>query len=382
MSTDTIYIKDSSKFECIASVVQQVFLLATLLVSIYMHALKIQILPTLIGLSSLVIVALSLWVYRSMITWFERTVLLALLCLSLYAQFFSQKGALAFHIVLSYMFLGFSFGLTLRHSRFNTRLLHGFGYLALLPFIYGFFFMGIDLRRGGEFLGMNRNTIPRLLFMSSSLVFLAQYVQKQRTDILLASLTVLISFLSRSRAGLLISSGLCLLVLLQGYVHIPIRTWLQGHRFLAILLVVIALLILFFAGMYLFENSRLETQGLDSNGRREIHLQFLHELTPQRVLLGYRPAILDGIGLHSSYLTFLAMFGFLSSVVVMCLLYMIFRLGKESLFLFGLLILYGVYSFVESLSPFAEGDVFLLALIILTQKFKSHKTVKKSANHD
>lgn len=374
MNIDHTHMKDPSIPNSVSVIVQQILLLTTLLVSIYMHALELPILPTVVGLSSLMIIALSIWAYRNTITWFERTTLLAILFLSLYAQFFSQKGALAFPIVLSYMFLGFSFGLTLRHSRFNRWLLHGFGYLALLPFIYGFFIMGIDLRRGGEFLGMNRNTIPRLLFMSCSLVFLAQYIQKQRTDIVLAALTVLISFLSRSRAGLLISSGLCILVLLQGYVHIPIRTWLQGHRFLAVLLVLIALVILFFAGMYLFENSRLETQGLDSNGRQEIHMKFLHELTPQRVLLGYRPAILDGIGLHSSYLTLLSMFGVLTSVVVVCFLLLIFRLGKQSLFLFGLLLLFSVYSLVESLSPFAEGDVLLITLILCAQPVNNNNS--------
>ncbi len=376
MNSDHNHMKDSSIANSVAVMVQQILLLTMLLVSIYMHALEPPILSTVVGLSSLMIVALSICLYRNTITRFELTTLIAVLFLSLYAQFFSQKGAFAFYIVLSYMFLGFSFGLTLRHGRFNRWVLHGFGYVALLPFVYGFFIMGIDLRRGGEFLGMNRNTIPRLLFMSSSLVFVVQYRQKQRPDLLLAALTVLFCFLSRSRAGLLISSGLCILVLLQGYVHIPIRTWLQGHRFLAILLVLIALLILFFAGMYLFENSRLETQGLDSNGRQEIHIQFLHELTPQRVLLGYRPAVLDGIGLHSSYLTLLSMFGIFSAAVVLCLVYSAFRLAKQSIFLFGLLLLYGVYSLVESLSPFAEGDVLFIALVFCAQQVNINNSAR------
>lgn len=114
----------------------------------------------------------------------------------------------------------------------------------------------------------------------------------------------------------------------------------------------------------MFEHSRLKTEGLDSNGRAEIHLRFLKELTVQRVLFGFRPEILDGIGLHSSYYTFLAMFGLFSLVVLYALVKSGHRYAQHGLFLLGVLYLWVVYSAVESLSPFAEGDIVLVVLIV------------------
>lgn len=356
----------------------QSLLLVTLLLSIFMHASEQEMLPTVLGFFSLVVFVGTVWVYWKNLFLFDLMVPFVFFLLTLYAQLVSQEGALNFTVALSYAFLGYSFGIIARASRFNKWILHTFGYLALAPFLYGFLIKGIDLSLGGDFLGMNRNTIPRLLFMSSSLVFVVQYMQRQRLDFFLAALTVLFCFLSRSRAGLLISSGLCVLVLFQGYVDIPKRTWLRGHRLQAVLLVLIVVFVLFFIGMYMFENSRLETQGIDSNGRKEIQMNFLNELNSSRILLGFRPAILEGIGLHSSYLTFLAMFGVFSTLVIFCLISIGLHLGKQSIFLFGVFLLYCVYSTVESLSPFSEGDVLMSALFIIIQKVKPSSSMKKT----
>lgn len=305
-----------------------------------------------------------IWAFRSVIGKEETLVLALLGALALYAHLVSQRGAMNLALSLAFGLLGFSIAVTTGHSRWPRWLLALFGYLALMPFLYGFFVKGIKLSRGGDFLGMNRNVIPRLLFMTTSLVLVLQYQQGYRLDLLLSALVVLISFLSRSRAGLLISSGLFMMTLIQEYLRVKIEDWVQHHRKLVTVVLIVSVIVLVFVGLYLFEHSRLKTEGLDSNGRAEIHLRFLKELTVQRVLFGFRPEILDGIGLHSSYYTFLAMFGLFSLVVLYALVKTGWRYSQHGLFLLGVLSLWVVYSAVESLSPFAEGDIVLVVLIV------------------
>lgn len=343
----------------------QASLLLVLLLSVYKSVIHIPILDVVFGFASLLVSIVALWVCSKQVSKWDAMLLFGLLVLALYAQLVSQKGALLFYQVVGYALLGFSFGLLVREKRWPVWLLPSFGYLALVPFLYGFFIKGIDLGKGGEFLGLNRNFIPRLLFMSTTLVLVGQYVRKQRLSLLLPLLSVVVSFLSRSRAGLLISSALFVLTLLEGYTHIPIRAWVRGHRVLAVGLVLMVIVALSFAGMYLVEHSRLSSQGLESNGRMEIYLAFLKGLDVQKAFFGSRPAILDTIGLHDSYLTFLAMFGIFSLAVLAMLAFTFAMLFKEALFLCGVFSLWLVYSVVEALSPFAEGDVLLVCVMVL-----------------
>src|SRR5690554_3470951 len=97
--------------------------------------------------------------------------------LALYTHFISQKGAMNLFTSLSFGLLGITISLISRYCSWPRWLLIILGYLALAPFLYGFFVKGINLSRGGDFFGMNRNTIPRLLFMTTSLVLIIQYSQ-------------------------------------------------------------------------------------------------------------------------------------------------------------------------------------------------------------
>ena len=306
----------------------------------------------------------SVLIIRSAITKSEVLVLGVIGAFALYASFVSQRGALDLPLSLAFGLLGFSIAVVSRHSRWPRWLLMVLGYLALVPFLYGFFVKGINLSRGGDFFGMNRNTIPRLLFMTTSLVLVIQYQSAYRLDLLLPAVMVVISFLSRSRAGLLVSSGLFVMTLIQEYLRFKIEAWVKQHRVLVTVILVISVILLVLVGLYLFEHSRLKTEGLDSNGRAEIHLRFLNELTVRRTLFGFRPEILNGIGLHSSYYTFLAMFGCFSLILFFALLKTGWRYSQHGLFPLGVLTLWAVYSVVESLSPFAEGDIVLVVLIL------------------
>ncbi len=302
--------------------------------------------------------------FRSVIDTAETIVLAVIGALALYAHFVSQKGALNLPLSLSFGLLGFSVAVVSRHSRWPRWLPMVLGYLALVPFLYGFVVKGINLSRGGEFFGMNRNTIPRLLFMTTSLVLVIQYQSAYRLDLLLPAVMVAISFLSRSRAGLLVSSGLFVMTLIEEYLRFKIETWVRRHRVLVTVILVISVILLVMVGLSLFEHSRLKTEGLDSNGRAEIHLRFLKELTVKRILFGFRPEILNGIGLHSSYYTALAMFGCFSAILFFALLKTGWIYSQHGLFPLGVLMLWAVYSVVESLSPFAEGDVLVVVLML------------------
>lgn len=303
-------------------------------------------------------------VFRSVITKAETSVLVVIGAGALYAYFVSQRGALDLPLSLAFGLLGFSVAVVSHHSRWPRWLLMVLGYLALVPFLYGFAVKGINLGRGGEFFGMNRNTIPRLLFMTTSLVLVIQYQSAYRLDLLLTAMVVAISFLSRSRAGLLVSSGLFVMTLIEEYLRFKIETWVRRHRVLVTVILVISVILLVMVGLSLFEHSRLKTEGLDSNGRAEIHLRFLKELTVKRILFGFRPEILNGIGLHSSYYTALAMFGCFSAILFFALLKTGWIYSQHGLFPLGVLMLWAVYSVVESLSPFAEGDVLVVVLML------------------
>jgi len=118
--------------------------------------------------------------------------------------------------------------------------------------------------------------------------------------------------------------------------------------------------------LYAYSNSRLVANGLSSNGRREIQLACINELTLSRVLIGYRPEILNSIGLHNTYLNLLVHFGLLSFLFVIFYIRSLYRFLRTSFMFTGLLVLWGVYSLVESLSPFALGDLLILPLLLIS----------------
>lgn len=362
----------------------QVFALGILLLVVYKNFVVVPFLDYLFGASTLLLLIMTLLVLGKAITSSERIMLLVIILLFLYAQGVSQNGAMVWYEEAAYPLLGFALGLLLLHTTWNVALVRLFCYLALAPFLYGFFFSafplgGIRLTSGSDFYAMNRNTIPKLLVMTS--VFLMM-VEHEGEDILLSnscvpvfgysllipSLTVLVCFYSRSRAGLLISGALFFMVIVRTLIaHFPaLLVMMTQHRWRFLLLLLVLAFVLGVGVLYAYSNSRLQIQGLASNGRKEIQLACINELTLKRVLIGYRPEILNGIGLHTSYLNLLVHFGVFSFGFAFLYIRSLYRFLQNSFTFTGLLVLWGVYSLVESLSPFAVGDLMIIPLFMLS----------------
>lgn len=369
----------AEKLENRAIGVLQLVALGILSLVVYKNFVAVPLLDVVFGISSLLLLIAILLVLGKEVTKQEGVVLFILLLFFWYAQLVSQKGALVFYVDVAYPLLGYSLALLLVHTRWNRHLVRLFCYVALAPFLYGFLIKGIRLTNGSNFYIMNRNTIPKLLVMSCAFLLMADHEREEGTySLLIPFLTVLVCFFSRSRAGLLIAGALFFMVIVRTFIShsAGIRSLMGKHRWTFLLSLTAIALALGFGVLYAYSNSRLVAQGLSSNGRVQIYLAFLHELTLKRILIGYRPEILNGIGLHNSYLNLLAHFGLLSLLFFFIYTKALLGFLRNSFMFTGLLVLWGVYSLVESLSPFAVGDLLIIPLLMLSMQYgKDSNTV-------
>ena len=375
---DTVLPENKTKLASKPILGLQVSALGILLLMVYKNFVVVPVLDYIFGASVLLLLLLTLLVVGRTITTQERIMLVALLFLFWYAQLVSQQGQMAWYVEVAYPLLGFTLGLLLLHTQWNIRLVRIFCYLALAPFLYGFFIKGIRLTSSSNFYAMNRNTIPKLLIMTSTLLIMIEHENEDALSarpygllgseysLLIPFLTVLVCFYSRSRAGLLISGALFFMVIVRTLIaYFPVmQTLMTTHRWRFLTVLAGVALVLGLGVLYAYSNSRLQMHGLDSNGRREIQLACISELTLKRVLIGYRPEILNGIGLHNSYLNLLVHFGLFSLLFIIFYIRSLYRFLQSSFMFTGLLVLWGVYSLVESLSPFAIGDLMILPLFL------------------
>lgn len=386
---DTIAIVKKEKLSNKPVLALQVFALGILLLVVYKNFVIIPVLDYLFGFSTLLLLIMTILVVGRIITSSERIMLLVLLFLYWYAQLVSQKGAMLWHVDAAYPLLGFALGLLILHTKWNISWVRLFCYLALAPFLYGFFFSafplgGIRLTTSSNFYAMNRNTIPKLLIMTSTLLIMIEHENEDSLfarphvhflgnlgtvySLLIPFLTVLVCFYSRSRAGLLISGALFFMVIVRTIITYSgsIRALETKHRWIFFFVIAFVALVLGIGVLYAYSNSRLVANGLSSNGRKEIQLACINELTLKRALIGYRPEILNGIGLHNSYLNLLVHFGLFSLLFVVFYIRSMYQFLRTSFMFTGLLTLWGVYSLVESLSPFALGDLMIIPLLMLS----------------
>lgn len=359
----------------------QVFALGILLLGVYKNFVVVPALDYLFGISSLLLLIMTLLVVGRTITTHERILLVGILFLFWYAQLVSQQGAMLWYGEAAYPLLGFALGLLILHTTWNIWMVRLFCYLALAPFLYGFFVKGIRLTTESNFYAMNRNTIPKLLIMTSFFLIMVEHENEDSENahswvlgsgysLLLPFLTVLVCFYSRSRAGLLISGALFFMVIVRTLIthSRSLKTLEAKHRWAFLLVVAFVALALGIGVLYAYSNSRLVASGLSSNGRKEIQLACINELTVKRVMIGYRPEILNGIGLHNTYLNLLVHFGLFSLLFIVMYIRSLYRFLRTSFMFTGLLVLWGVYSLVESLSPFAVGDLMILPLFMLSMR--------------
>lgn len=382
---DTIAPVTTAKLANKATLTLQVFALGIFLLVVYKNFVVVSVLDYLFGFSTLLLLIVTLLVLGRAITSHERIMLVVLLFLSVFALVGSQQGAMVWYVEAAYPLLGFSLGLLLLHTKWKIWMVRLFCFLALAPFLYGFFIKGIRLTSESNFFAMNRNTIPKLLIMAAGFLIMVEHESEDVVhthswklgsgySLLIPLLTVLVCFYSRSRAGLLISGALFFMVIVRLLITYStlIRSFMTNHRWRFLLLLAGMAFLLGLAVLYAYSNSRLQMQGLDSNGRKEIQLACINELTLKRIVLGYRPEILNTIGLHNTYLHTLVHFGIFSLLFVPLHTITLYRFLRSSFTLTGLLVLWSVYSLVESLSPFAVGDLMILPLFMLSIAWRAN----------
>ncbi len=191
----------------------QIFALGILLLVVYKNFVELPLLDYLLGSSVLLLLIMTILILGRDLTARERIMLLSILFLFWYSQLISQKGQMMWYVEAAYPLLGFSLGLLIVHTKWNVWLVRLFCYLALAPFLYGFFIKGIRLATSSNFYAMNRNTIPKLVIMTSSLLIMVEHENEASVcarptklilgmpvsgySLLIPLLTVLVCFYSR-----------------------------------------------------------------------------------------------------------------------------------------------------------------------------------------
>lgn len=353
-----------------ASFILQLILVMNLLLQILN---RFEIIPHrkyLLASMSLLLFIFSVWEFRKVFLVHDFFIGLILLYCLLYYRFVSQIGHVGMLSSLPYLLIGYSLGLLFRYSDWSENTFIIYVLLGFLPFFYGFFIKGIDTE-GGYLFAMNRNTISALLIPAISLHAISSELKEKRYILMFPSLiNLLFAYLSKSRAGLLLSILLATVILIRNISH-----WFQFSnrqhphnrlkKLLAFLLAGILLLAGFFSIRYLLVHSRFSTEGLSSNGRFEIFSQFVSELSIKKLVFGFRPSVDKKLGLHNSYLTMLSFYGIMAFVFIALIIFALIKFAKSSVLMFGMLLIWGLYSLVESISPLDIGDQILIPLLMI-----------------
>ncbi len=345
----------------------QILIVANLLLHIYDGFFGWKFRKPLFVIFSLILFCICIWEMRKEITWQDVLIGFILLYCLIYYRLVTFSGFSSFFYNLPFILVGYSLGLLYRYSMFRYSVLISYLILAFIPFLYVFVFLKVEA--AGQFFSMNRNSVSILLFSAVSLQILNDSNLRKRYILIFPSvITLLLSWYSRSRTGLLITSGLFLLVVaydlffwINGLGKFPDLLKRSRVAMLSFFFFIGALLFLGFS--YLYKDSRFFTVGLSSSGRIEIIRSFFGELNFQKLIFGFRPK--DGVNLHNSFLTIISYFGVIGFCLDILIIYAFIRFYRRSWLPFGLLLLWCIYSFSERLAPFGVGVFILVPLLFL-----------------
>lgn len=323
-----------------------------------------------VGLS-LVLLLVSVWKLRNYINWIDVIIPSLFFGILLYARLVSHNGRTSLLNNFPYALIGFSLGVTLKYMKWPKWSFYSYMILALLPFLYSFFIVKADMENFAQYIQMNRNSIPLLLIINYSLFVITEVMNnKKYMPLIPLILVVICSFYSKSRAGLLLSIGLLLLIVAYNGLQI-----LSRHKHKAIgrnmrigiglgVVAVGSLLTAFV--IYIFVNSRFATQGFDGSLRVEILQAFIQEITWENALTGFIP---DLFSIHSridaSFAMAFSYLGLMSIFLVLAVGFAFVVFWKHSFLLFCILGVHTVYGFVEWLSPLELGDTVLIPLLMI-----------------
>lgn len=251
-----------------------------------------------------------------------------------------------------YAFLiAYVFGIVVAYSGLHTRLFGIFYLLLTSVFLYGFLFGDIDYKNFNSFVHMNRNGMSLLQLVAVSMLYYSYIDDKHNSPPIWPSvLAVLIAYLSRSRAGILLSSILFLGILLLNLKKIVLktRTMKFSSKLLTLILVLGLITGVSIILFNMYQNSRLGQLGLASTGRNVIYTQFIQELTWKKFLFGFVPeSIYDQfVHLHNSYFQLISYVGVAAIPVFLTLFWVFLKNRTEPLYLL-ILAIFSLYSLVE-----------------------------------
>jgi len=317
------------------------------------------------------------WEVRKSIVWQDFFIGCVLLYCVAYYRFVSYAHFSSTFGALPLVMTAFSIGLLFRYTRINARTFWIYLFLAFIPFAYTILVLKVEVY--GDFMYMNRNSISRLLIFAAMLQVLNESLEQKRYIIIVPSMvTVFFSFLSESRAGLLVSLLLLGLVGLYNSINWYLgsqrrREFFHRHKWIFLIGIIVIGIIIIMILQVLFRRSRFAEVGFKSSGRAEIYSDFLSEINLKRFLFGHRP-IVGGVNLHNSFLTLFSYYGIVSFWFNGMIIVAIFRLAKTSKFQAGLLVIWCLYSLPESHAPFSVGLFVLLPLLMLAYPPKRWNT--------
>ncbi len=363
-------IESTNKTKPSASIFLQLLLIFNLLFQIYSRFTILPQRKIILASFSVFLFFICLWEFRYYLVWHDFLIGLVLLYCLLYYRFVSQRGYVGMLSSLPFLLIGYVTGILFRYSTWKRLTFIFYLVLAISPFLYGFWIRKINVSNGMFFL-MNRNTISALLIPAVSLQVLNEELKQKPYIIMFPSIFVLIiSYYSMSRTGLLLSVLLLGFLIVYNIIH-GYHSWVDKHnpkiiyRLLFSIGIVIAFLIIVMIMNYLFEHSRLISDGFSSNGRLTIYQQFFSEMNLKNFLFGFRPTITATTSIHNSYLSMISLFGIVSVVFFSIILFALWRFIRTSWIKFGLLLIWCLYSLVESISPLDMGDFILIPLLML-----------------
>jgi hypothetical protein len=366
-----LYDKGSQRDEPTIPVYLQILIFSNLFIYIYDGFWDVPNRKILGAGLSIILMLVSFWKLRNYIIWTDVLIPSLFFGMLLYARLVSHNGRISFLNNLPYAPIGFSIGVTLKYMKWPKWSFYSYMIIALLPFLYIFFVVKADMENFAQYIQMNRNSIPLLLIINYSLFLIAEVMNnKKYMPLIPIFLVVVCSFYSKSRAGLLLSSGLLLLVVaynvwqvLNNHKHSSLS---RKMRFVIGLgLVALGMLFVVFLA-HVFANSRFATQGFDGSRRGDILKAFIQEITWKNALTGFIP---DLFSVHSridaSFAMAFSYLGIMSIVLGFAVALAFVILWKHSFLLFCVLGVHTVYGFVEWLSPMELGDIVLIPLLMI-----------------
>ena len=332
----------------------------------------------LLGLAiSGLLATLTFWVYRDHIVWVDVLIPLFFFLILIYARSYSFRGYTSFIKNVPYSLIGFSIAVLLKYAYWPKWSFYSYFLIASMPFVYGFFIMKIDMNNFVGVLQMNRNSIPLLLVLTGSLLYMVEHSQnKAWLSVFPGFVILLFSFLSKSRTGLLMALALFLLIWTVNLSYI-VKPAIQKakhdkkYRYTCIAIVVVSIVVIGGIMGFMFMNSRFATEGFHTSSRVEMILEYFSELTFKGFLFGFRPEVINLFSrIDNSYIMVLCYIGIGAFIFYWLLGYsLIIFIKQRSLLMFGLLAIQMVYGLAEFLSPLDIGDIVLIPILVLAFSF-------------